>query len=464
MPFTLRITEAETEQAILDVCVLTRGAGGRALLLGGCVRDAALGLTPKDFDLEVYGLEPARLHALLRQRFAVDVVGQAFGVFKLQGHPIDVAVPYRRTVAGASGKREADPQMTPEDAAARRDLTINAVAYDPLAQTILDPYGGLRDLEMRCLRHTSEQFAEDPLRVLRCMQFAARFDFEVAPETVALARTLTPQGLARERAYQEWCKLILLGTRPSRGLWFLQECGWLRYYPELNALVGCPQEPDHHPEGDVWVHTLHCLDAFAHERAGDDREDLVVGFAVLCHDLGKPASTTCEDGRLHSRGHESTGVEPTRIFLSRLTNQENLIEEVITLVRAHLRPFALYETQAGDRAILRLARDVGRIDRLVRVARADHRGRPPRPDDGFPAGAWLLQRSRDLAVERAAPAPIVMGRHLVALGVTPGPGMGRLLDACYEAQLDGKWLRLEDGLQFAKELLAQDPPNPPSTG
>lgn len=440
--------------------MLVREAGGRALLLGGCVRDAALGLIPKDFDLEVYGLAPARLQTLLAERFAVDLVGQAFGVFKLQGLPLDVAVPCRRTLRGGAWEITADPDMTPEEAAARRDLTINAIAFDPLAQSVLDPYGGLRDLQACRLRHTSHQFVEDPLRVLRCMQFAARFDFTVAPETVALARTLTPAGLPRERVYDEWRKLILLGRRPSHGLHFLRDCGWLRYYPELDALVGCPQEPDHHPEGDVWIHTLHCLDAFARDRIGDDREDLVVGFAVLCHDFGKPAATKCEQGRLHARGHDAAGVVPTRVFLQRLTNSEDLIEEIATLVLAHLRPFALYETRASDRAILRLAREVGRIDRLVRVARADHQGRPPRVDDGFPAGAWLLQRSRELAVERAAPAPLVLGRHLIALGVPPGPTMGRILAACYEAQLDRQWLTLEEGLQFARDLLAEESTSP----
>ncbi|MBM4123808.1 MAG: CCA tRNA nucleotidyltransferase [Nitrospira sp.] len=436
---------------------MVREAGGRALLVGGCVRDAALGLQAKDLDIEVFGIDPAQLHKLLRGRFPLDVVGQAFDVIKLQGLPIDVSLPCRRSTTGPDRKkldRLCDPSMTFEDAAARRDFTMNAIALDPLTQDVLDPYGGLRDLEARTLRHTSDQFGEDPLRVLRAMQFASRFDLTVAQDTVALCRTLTPDGLPQERLFEEWRKLIVKGLRPSRGLSFLRDCGWVRYFPELVPLSGCRQEPDYHPEGDVWTHTLHCLDAFAGERSGDEWEDLVVGLAVLCHDFGKPATTKVEDGRIHSRGHETVSEVLTRAFLGRLTNQADLIEAVAPLVQAHLRPRALFEAQAGASAIRRLAREVGRIDRLVRVARYDHMGRPPQPFDGFPAGQWLIEKSRGLGVEREAPHPLVMGRHLLELGLEPGQRMGAILKACYDAQIDGAYATLEEGLAYAKGLIS----------
>jgi tRNA nucleotidyltransferase (CCA-adding enzyme) len=350
--------------------------------------------------------------------------------------------------------RRTDPDMPIDEALARRDFTMNAMAWDPDTMELRDPFNGRSDLDARILRHTSSRFTEDPLRVLRGMQLASRFELTVAPETVALCRTLSQESQPRERLWEEWKKLLLQGSKPSLGLQFLRHCGWLRFYPELAALEGCPQDPIWHPEGDVWTHTLHCLDWFAAERTGHEPDDLAVGLGVLCHDFGKPATTREEYGHVTSRGHESEGADPTRRFLERLTNQQDLIDEVVSLVCCHLRPRALHDANASDSAVRRLARQVHRIDRLVRVARADHAGRPPKQFDGFPAGEWLLARAQQLAVDRQAPHPIIMGRHLLELGIQPGPDMGRLLDDCYEAQLDGEFGTLEDGLIYAKSKLS----------
>jgi tRNA nucleotidyltransferase (CCA-adding enzyme) len=286
------------------------------------------------------------------------------------------------------------------------------------------------------------------------MQLSARFELTVAPETVTLCQTLSQDGQPSERLWAEWKKLLLQGVKPSIGLHFLRHCGWLRFYPELAALQDCPQDPAWHPEGDVWIHTLHCLDWFAAERTGDEQDDLIVGLGVVCHDFGKPHTTIEEYGRVSSRGHESEGEVPTRRFLERLTNRQDVIDEVLPLVSYHLRPSALFDAKASDSAVRRLARQVKRIDRLVRVARADHAGRPPKPFDGFPAGEWLMTRAKQLEVDCRTPTPLVMGRHLLELGVQPGPDMGRLLDDCYEAQLDGTFATLEEGLIYAKIKLS----------
>jgi len=437
------------------VCEAVRAAGGRALLVGGCVRDSALGLPAADLDFEVHGIPPARLMQLLSERFAVDLVGRAFGVIKIRKVPIDVSIP-RRSAGGGRGRDEfetlSDPHTTPEEAAGRRDFTINAIAFDPLSGEVIDPFRGLQDLEAGVLRHTTERFAEDPLRVLRGMQLAARFDLEVAAETVALCREIKPGQLAPERVFEEWKKLVLRGRHPARGLGFLRDCGWVRQFPELAALIGCEQDPEWHPEGDVWAHTLHCMDCFAAERRGDERDDLVVGLAVLCHDFGKPITTVeSEDGRITSKRHARAGEARARSFLERMTNERSLIEEVATLVGAHLAPLQLFEAGAGDKAVRRLARRVGRIDRLVRVARADWAGRPPREPGRFAAGEWLLERARALEVEAAAPEPIVKGRHLIQLGLSAGPQFGPILEACYTAQLEGEFSTLEGGLEYARD-------------
>lgn len=431
-------------------------AGGKILVVGGSVRDACLGLPAKDLDLEVFGMSPDRLQGLLTQRFDLDLVGRSFGVLKIRHLPIDVSIPRRESKRGLGHRGFeifSDPDLDLEAAARRRDFTMNAMAWDPLSRELLDPYGGARDLEARVLRHVSEQFGEDPLRVLRAMQMAARFELRVAEDTVELCRTIEPEGLPRERILDEWKKLLLRGQRISLGLEFLRDCGWIAYFPELEELIDCPQEPEWHPEGDVWIHTLHVLDAFAGERIEDPWEDLVVGFGCLCHDLGKPATTQMEDGRIRSKGHEEAGEAPTRSFLGRLTDQQSLVEQVVALVREHLKPIVLYKAEASAAAIRRLARRVGRIDRLVRVARADHAGRPPLPFDGFPAGEWLLAKAGELELERQAPRPMVLGRHLIDLGETPGPHFKPLLDRCFEAQIDGEFHDLEGGLVYLRELL-----------
>ncbi|MFW5883061.1 MAG: CCA tRNA nucleotidyltransferase [Verrucomicrobiota bacterium] len=446
--------------AVRAVAQQVAKAGGRARLVGGCVRDALLGCAAKDLDVEVYGLEADRLEALLRERFAVATVGRSFGVFLLKEHGIDVALPRRETKQGSGHKGfavEGDPTMTPREAAARRDFTINAILWDPLSGEVLDPFDGRSDLRRGLIRHTSEQFAKDPLRVLRAMQFTGRFEFPVAPATVALCRRIEPEGLPAERLFDEWKKLILKGRTPSMGLFFLRDCGWLRYFPELEALVGCPQEPDWHPEGDVFIHTALCLDAFARARTGEEFEDLVVGFAVLCHDMGKPEKTEFFDGRIRSHEHEQAGEAPARSFLERLTRHKKLIEEVLPLVREHMRPRELFLSGAGDSAIRRLARRVKRIDRLIRVSAADMNGRFPLPAHDFEEGEWLQRKAEQLAVKDAEPEPIIKGRHLIEQGLQPSPAFKQITDACYEAQIEGAFHDLEGAKAYLRDHLAENP-------
>lgn len=455
-PLNLDLLDDELVAVLTRVCRTIAAAGGRAWLVGGGVRDLSLGRPAGDLDLEVFGLPAGDLHACLAREFELNLVGQSFGILKLRGWPIDVGLPRREAKIGLGHKGfevHSDPHMSLGDAAARRDFTLNAVYLDPLTGEVEDPFGGLEDLANGQLRHTSPAFGEDPLRVLRGMQLAARFDLEVVPETVAICRNIEPEGLTSERIFGEWTKLITLGRVPSRGLAFLRDSGWLQYYPELAALPRVPQDPKWHPEGDVWVHTLHCMDAFAAEKVGHPWEDLVVGMAVLCHDLGKPETTTNEDGVIRSLGHEQRGVDLTADFLGRMTSHRKLLAEVKPLVAEHMRPTALFQAQASDAAIRRLAARVGRIDRLVRVARADVLGRPPLKTNDFPAGDWLLEGARRLDIENHPPYPLVQGRHLKRLGQRPGPDFGTILQKCYEAQLAGKFATVEAGIKYAEKIL-----------
>ncbi len=426
--------------ALRAIAGAVRAAGGRALVAGGAVRDARFGLAANDLDVEVFGLDLAALELVAGGVAATQRAGAAFEVLLVKGLPLELVLPHRED--GGVGVPP-DPAGTYAEAiaaaAARRDFTCNALYFDPLSGELLDPHGGCADCAAGRLRHTSARFTEDPLRVLRGMQLIARFELTPAPETVALCRTLSPAGLAPERVFEEWRKLLLHGIAIGRGLDFLAATGWLAHFPELRALADTAAAADESPAGDLLTRTGRSLDAFARERTGDAREDLVVGLAVLCHDLGAPAPAS--DG--------AAGATATRSFLGRMTRETALLDEVVPLVRELPRLLAVAPAP-DDAAIRRLARDAGRLDRLLRVARAVLAGRSPRPFAGFPEGDRLLARARELGVDRAPPAPLVRGRDLLALGLSPGPEMGRLLAALYERQLDGEITTLEEGLAHAR--------------
>lgn len=452
-----KIPQAERD-AVGRIAATVAAAGGRALIVGGSVRDALMGRKSKDVDLEVFGVPDERLRGILEKDFALDLVGASFGVIKLHHLDVDISLPRRESKSG-SGHRgfdiRSDPFLPVEQAARRRDFTINALYFDPLTHELIDPWNGLNDLKNKVLRHVSDAFAEDPLRVLRGMQFVARFGLRPDAATVELCRSIKPEGLAAERQFEEWAKLLCKGVAIADGLAFLRATGWVGYYPELAALIGCRQDPQWHSEGDVWNHTSLCLDAFAADRTGDADEDLIVGLAVLCHDFGKPATTSLIDGRYRSFRHDVEGLEPTMSFLRRLTNEERILRDVPPLVTQHMQPFALFAARAGDSAIRRLALRVGRIDRLIRVERADMRGSVPVKSGDWKLEEpleWLSAAAERLRVAAAAPSPILMGRDVLAEGIAPSPLVGRILEKCFQAQLDGVFCTHDGALEYMRAL------------
>jgi tRNA nucleotidyltransferase (CCA-adding enzyme) len=433
----------------------------RAYLVGGCVRDAWLGIPQKDFDLEVYGVDYETLARQLRAHGRVDLVGKSFGVIKFSsasGGQWDFSLPRRdsKTAAGHKGFVVAfDPEISPQEAASRRDFTINALMFDPRTGEYLDFFGGRDDLNHRVLRHTSAAFVEDPLRVLRGMQFAARFDLTPAPETIELCRAIasTFPELAVERVGLEWFKWAQLSKRPSAGLRFLQATGWLRHFPELAALDGTPQDPEWHPEGDVFVHTCHCCDALAELpewQTADVVTRQVLMLAVLAHDFAKPQTThTAErEGRMRivSPGHEEQGGPLAETFLSRLSSPNEIKERVVPLVQNHLAHLQM----VSDRSVRRLANRLqpATIAELCVVMTADHFGRPPKPKI-IPEGVTLLRaKAAELSLRDAAPKPLLQGRHLIARGLKPGAAFGVLLEQAFEAQLEGHFTDLDGALQW----------------
>jgi tRNA nucleotidyltransferase (CCA-adding enzyme) len=444
----------------LRIARAARDAGGRALVVGGWVRDRLLGRVSKDVDVEVYGLPADRLKARLVEIDRVDTVGESFTVYKVAG--VDVSLP-RRESKVARGHRgfevTGDPSLSVEDAARRRDFTINAIAWDPLTEDYVDPYGGRTDLERRVLRAVDPTtFGDDSLRVLRALQFAARFDLTLDPPTAELCRRIPLDDLPPERIWGEIEKLLLLAPRPSAGLALALDLGVTdKLFPELRALVGCPQEPEWHPEGDVWVHTLMVVDE-ARRRLDDlpRPRQIALMLGAVCHDLGKPATTAVVDGRIRSLDHEAQGVAPAATLLDRLNVQSfdgyDVRREVLGMVAHHLKPGAFYKArdQVGDGAFRRLAARVD-LDLLARLAKADCLGRTG--DFDCSAMDWFLDRARALGVEHAPPKPLVLGRHLLALGMEPGPSVGEILRTIYEKQLDGDIKTTEEGIELAKKIL-----------
>jgi tRNA nucleotidyltransferase (CCA-adding enzyme) len=435
----------------------------RAYLVGGCVRDWLLGIENKDYDLEVFGLSYEQLAAALSQWGKVDLVGRSFGVVKLttaQRRTYDFSIPRRdsKTAAGHKGFEIAfDPNLTLKEAAARRDFTINALMFDPREQRLLDFFGGSSDLKNRVLRHTSRAFPEDPLRVLRGMQFAARFQLRAAPETIRLARGIrhTYPELARERVREEWFKWAEKSVVPSLGLQFLVETEWIQHFPEIAAIRGVPQDPEWHPEGDVFVHTCHCCDALVtldQWREADSESRIVYLLAVLGHDLGKAVTTSSAmkhgQPRIVSPGHEAASGPLMERFLERINAPNRIRDRILPLIVNHM---AHYDT-VSDRAIRRLAKrlEPENIAGLLAIMTADSMGRPPRPRTIPRNIEAIAAKAEALQVREAPPPPLLLGRHLLELGFAPGPDLGQVLDAAYQAQLEGSFGDLAGGLEWVR--------------
>jgi tRNA nucleotidyltransferase (CCA-adding enzyme) len=465
-------------EKILRLARAVAEAGGRALLVGGCVRDRLMGREVKDWDVEVYGVEPPALRELLARFGRVNVVGEAFTVYKL-GHDLDVSLPRRERKTGRGHRGfyiEGDPSMSFEEAARRRDFTVNAILEDPLTGEVIDPFGGRADVGRKLLRAVSpDTFVEDSLRVLRAAQFAARFGFDVEEKTVELCRSIDLTDLPAERVWGELEKILLAAARPSVGFEWLDRLNVTpQLFPEVQALKGVPQEEEWHPEGDVFVHTLLTCD-----RARELVEDLdyprrvTLMLAALCHDFGKPSTTEFVEGRIRSRGHEEAGVAPTLSLLDRLKvftlDGYDVRAQAVALVRDHLKPGEFYRARGEltDGAFRRLARRC-ELELLYRVAKADTLGRNapwvPRgrwftadPED------WFIERARALSVEQRPPAPILLGRHLLELGLKPSPLVGEIQRAVYELQLDGRVRTLEEARAAAQEIL-KGPRGEPGAG
>ena len=448
----------QNKRMALEIARRVAEKGGSSYYVGGFVRDALMGQENKDVDMEVHGISPRELKEILDSLGQRITIGESFGIFTLKGYSLDIAMP-RKEAARGSGHKDfdifVDPFIGTEGAARRRDFTVNALMQDVLTGEIVDHFGGREDLAAGILRHVSgESFGEDALRVLRGAQFAARFELQVAEETVILCRGMELKHLPRERVEGELKKALLKAERPSIFFSVLREMEQLDcWFPELKALIGVPQNSRFHAEGDVWNHTMMVLDEAARLRHRAENPYWFM-LAALTHDFGKAVCTEEIHGVLHAYDHEGKGLPLAETFLRRLTSENKLINYVLNLVELHMKPNTMAEAGSSVKSTTRMFDRAVDPEGLVCIALADDLGRIRTGTTGGNE-AFLMERLacyRDLMAR-----PYVMGRDLIEAGLTPGGDFTQILEYAHKLRLAGvdKDAALRQVLGFARKLRNQ---------
>jgi len=445
--------------------------GGEPYFVGGYVRDHVLKMSSKDIDIEVFNMSLDVLQKTLETFGTVDLVGKQFGVLKVHELPnVDFSIPRRDNKTGVGHKDfkvELWEGATLEQAASRRDLTMNSMFMRPSDQQIIDPFNGLIDMAKGKLRATTlSTFLEDPLRPLRVAQFISRFP-QMGPddELVSLCSKADLSHLPGERVWEEFRKLLLKGSRPDLALDFLEHTGLLRFFPEVKATIGCMQHPVFHAEGDVFTHTKMALKVATTLKGSDEKENLLLMLATLCHDFGKPLTTewSHEKQRLVSNGHDVAGVKPAEDFLKRMKAPSEVVDAVKVLVKEHLKPFELVRENAGAAAYRRLARRMNgtSLNLLAKLSIADGDGRicydekhQTRDDINT-----FLAKASEIGVHNldSIPEDVVKGRHLLEEGLQPGPLIGKILQECraYQDESGEKDPKKILGVVFARNTRGQ---------
>ena len=429
--------------------------GGRTFYVGGFVRDRLMGRENKDIDMEVHGLAPDEVAGMLDSLGQRLDIGRSFGIFGLKGYSVDIAMPRKEKLRGI-GHRDfevtVDPFIGTEKAAVRRDFTINALMQDVLTGEIVDHFGGQEDLKRGILRHVSdESFGEDPLRVLRAAQFAARFEFDVAEETVEICRGMRLDALSRERIEGELKKALIKADKPSVFFETLRKMNQLsEWFGELEALIGVSQSPKHHAEGDVWTHTMMVIDAAAGLRE-QCANPMALMLAAIAHDFGKAITTEAINGEIHAYGHEEKGLPIAEKFLARITNEKKLIELALNLVANHMRPNTAAGAGSSVKSTNRMFDEAIDPEALMLLALSDERGQVK----SYPSvSSEEFLRARLKIYREYMARPAVMGRDLIEAGLAPGGDFTEILSYAHKLHLAGveKESALKQTLAYARKL------------
>jgi poly(A) polymerase len=440
------MTDKPLRAAAVEIVRHLQTAGFSAFWVGGCVRDFLLGREPGDYDIATSAL-PEQVEKLFKRTVAV---GRKFGVMVVveNGRPFQVAT-FRAEADYRDGRHP--EQVTFGDAEAdaqRRDFTVNGLFYDPVAEKLHDWVGGEKDLRAKIIRtigSPGERFAEDHLRLLRAVRFAAQLGFEIEPQTFAAVRTLAPkiELISAERIRDELIKLFS-PPHAARGLVLLRDSGLLPgVLPELVATIACEQSPDFHPEGTVFEHIRLMLEKMppgAHES---------LPWAVILHDIAKPATAERDPvtGKIHFYGHEKVGAALAERILQRLRFPKKQTDEIIACVRQHMQFKDVKQMRKATlrRLLLRetfpLELELHRLDCLGSHGALDHY-------------EYLVQQAAELEKRPAIRPPLLTGDDLIALGVKPGPAMGALLAEIREKQLQDELKTPREAHAWARKRLA----------
>ena len=420
--------------------------GGTAYFVGGYVRDKIRHEDNKDIDIEVHGIYPRQLESILDALGERILIGESFGIYNLKGYTLDIAMPRKEDNRG-SGHRDfdicVDPFIGTYKAALRRDFTINALLEEILTGKVIDHFGGLEDLDNGIIRHINDAtFAEDPLRVLRAAQFAARFNYTIAEETLELCRRMDLSSLSKERVMGEVEKALLKSEKPSVFFQSLRQMNQLSaWFPELEDTIGVKQNPRHHAEGDVWTHTMMVVDAAVKYR--DEVSD-PPGFmlSAVTHDFGKAICTEIVNGQIHAYNHETAGLPLVESFMRRLTAEKALIEYVMNMSELHMRPNVMAANNSAIKSTNKLFDQSVDPEALVCLALSDDIGKIPPQEDGSHADFF----AKRLEVFREYMSrPYVMGRDLIAAGMIPSEHFSEYLAYAHKLRLAG--VKKDDALR-----------------
>lgn len=429
-------------------------SGGKSYLVGGGVIDLIQGRKIKDWDIEVFGLNYLDIEMCIKflKGAKADLIGQKFGVVKVsyEGLDIELSIPRRDSKIGPKHQDfdiELVPDMTIEEAARRRDFTINALYYDFETGQVIDLFNGINHLNNGILHPVDvETFIDDPLRAFRAVQIVARKakHWTTGLQTLIHNMHSTLKFVSGEAIFGEMNKLLMLAEKPSVGLSHLYDKDYLSLidlWPELKALIGCEQNPKWHPEGDAWTHTLMVVDEAAKYRDELSEEwRLPFMWGMLLHDIGKPIASYWDEEKqkITSIDHDRIGEPIARQFMERLTNNQNLIDKVCAIVKVHMRPRLLLKATPKRAAWRRLQNECP-LNILAYVSMADEDGRGT-PNEilgkSDPVFIKTIQVYEELGKPEANIKPILMGRHLIERGHKPGLEFGPILERAYEYQIE----------------------------
>jgi putative nucleotidyltransferase with HDIG domain len=443
----------------ISIIQTLRQQGFQAYLVGGCVRDLLLQREPKDYDIAT-NATPTQVMEIFPETYAV---GAQFGVVLVPHYPassvvepsaedlqnvkgshtVEVAT-FRSDHGYSDGRRPDEVRFTqdPREDVARRDFTINGMMLDPVSGEVLDFVGGRKDLEagiIRAIGDPARRFAEDKLRMLRAVRFAARFQYEIEAETMAAIQRHAPeiQVVSRERVRDELTRMLTEGNA-RRAFLLLDECGLLKeVLPEITVMKGVAQPPEFHPEGDVFVHTLLLLENLPHPCPP------TLAWGALLHDVGKPATFRVAPDRIRFDDHVDVGVKIAEEICDRLRFSNSDTTQVLALVDNHMR-FS-HATRMNQSTLKKFLRMPG-FDEHLALHRADslasHRN--------LSTYEFVQKKLAEIPPEKIRPVPLVTGDDLIAAGHAPGPKFREILEAVEDAQLEGRLSSHDAALEFVK--------------